>query len=56
MKLNTIDGAFLWSQPLRPPNFVVDTLISRPATSLEGLAQGGQVLAGPMAGGDSGQG
>ncbi len=31
MKLNTIDGAFLMSQPLRPPNFVVDTLISQGA-------------------------
>ena len=36
MKLNTIDGAFLMSQPLRPPNFVVDTLI----------AQGLHILAG----------
>jgi len=40
-KLNTIDGAALMSQPLRPPNFIVDTL----------LAQGLHVLAGaPKAG------
>ena len=36
MKLNTIDGAALMSQPLRPPNFVVDSL----------LAQGLHILAG----------
>ena len=29
MKLNTIDGASLMSQPLHPPNFVVDTLLSQ---------------------------
>ena len=29
MKLNTIDGASLMSQPLHPPNFVVDTQIGR---------------------------
>lgn len=27
-RLNTIDGETLMSQPLRPLNFVVDTLIS----------------------------
>ena len=36
MKLNTINGAALMSQPLRPPNFVVDSL----------LAQGLHILAG----------
>src|SRR5699024_6179242 len=36
MKLNTIDGAALMSRPLRPPNFVVDSL----------LAQGLHILAG----------
>ena len=36
MKLNTIDGAALMSQPLRPSNFVVDSL----------LAQGLHILAG----------
>ena len=46
MKLNTINGAALMSQPLRPPNFVVDSL----------LAQGLHILAGPVAGGDGGQG
>ena len=29
MKLNTIDGAALMSQPLRPPDFVVDSLLSQ---------------------------
>ena len=28
-KLRTVDGAALMSQPLRPPNFVVDTLLSQ---------------------------
>ena len=46
MKLITINGAALMSQPLRPPNFVVDTLLS----------QGLHILAGPVAGGDGGQG
>ena len=36
MKLKTIDGASLMSRPLRPPNFVVDSL----------LAQGLHILAG----------
>ena len=36
MKLNTINGAALMSQPLRPPGFVVDGL----------LAQGLHILAG----------
>ena len=36
MKLNTINGATLMSQPIRPPNFVMDTL----------LAQGLHILAG----------
>ena len=36
MKLNTINGAALMSQPLRPPDFVVDSL----------LAQGLHILAG----------
>ena len=36
LPLRTVDGAALMSQPLRPPNFVVDTL----------LAQGLHILAG----------
>lgn len=27
--LRTVDGAVLMSQPLRPPNFVVDTLLAQ---------------------------
>ena len=27
--LHTVDGASLMSQPLRPPNFVVNTLLSQ---------------------------
>lgn len=44
--LRTIDGATLMSMPLRPPNFVVDTLLS----------QGGKILAGTVAGGHGGKG
>ena len=29
MKLNTINGVALMSQPLRPPNFVVDSLLAQ---------------------------
>ena len=42
MKLNTIDGAFLMSQPLRPPNFVVDTLISQGLHILAGSPKVGK--------------
>ena len=28
-KLDTIDGATLMSQPLHPPNFIMDTLLSQ---------------------------
>ena len=28
LPLRTVDGAALMSQPLRPPNFVVDTLLA----------------------------
>ena len=45
-RLHTIDGRTLMDRPLEPPNFEVDTLIS----------QGLHILAGPVAGGDSGQG
>ena len=42
MKLNTIDGAFLMSQPLRPPNFVVDTLLSQGLHILAGSPKVGK--------------
>ena len=42
MKLNTIDGAFLMIQPLRPPNFVVDTLISQGLHILAGSPKVGK--------------
>lgn len=35
-KLRTVDGAALMSQPLRPPNFVVDTLLSQELHILAG--------------------
>lgn len=44
MKLNTIDGAFLMSQPLRPPNFVVDTLLSQGLHILAGSPKVGKSL------------
>lgn len=42
MKLNTIDGAFLMSQPLRPPNFVVDMLLSQGLHILAGSPKVGK--------------
>ena len=42
MKLNTIDGAFLMSQPLRPPNFVVNTLLSQGLHILAGSPKVGK--------------
>ena len=42
MKLNTIDGAALMSQPLRPPDFVVDSLLSQGLHLLAGSPQVGK--------------
>ena len=42
MKLNTIDGAALMSQPLRPPNFVVDSLLSQGLHILAGSPKVGK--------------
>ena len=42
MKLNTIDGASLMSQPLHPPNFVVDTLLSQGLHILAGSPKVGK--------------
>ena len=42
MKLNTIDGASLMSQPLHPPNFVVDTLLSQGLYILAGSPKVGK--------------
>lgn len=42
MKLNTIDGAALMSQPLRPPNFVVDSLLARGLHILAGSPKVGK--------------
>ena len=42
MKLNTIDGAALMSQPLRPPGFVVDSLLSQGLHILAGSPKVGK--------------
>ena len=42
MKLNTIDGAALMSQPLRPPGFVVDGLLSQGLHILAGSPKVGK--------------
>ena len=42
MKLNTIDGAALMSQPLHPPNFVVDSLLSQGLHILAGSPKVGK--------------
>lgn len=42
MKLNTIDGAALMSQPLRPPDFVVDSLLSQGLHILAGSPKVGK--------------
>ena len=42
MKLNTIDGAALMSQPLRPPDFVVDSLLSQGLHILAGSLKVGK--------------
>ena len=42
MKLNTIDGAALMSQPLRPPDFVVDSLLSQGLHILAGYPKVGK--------------
>ena len=42
MKLITINGAALMSQPLRPPNFVVDTLLSQGLHILAGSPKVGK--------------
>ena len=42
MKLNTIDGAALMSQPLRPPNLVVDSLLSQGLHILAGSPKVGK--------------
>ena len=42
MKLNTIDGAALMSQPLRPPDFVVDSLLSQGLHILAGSPKAGK--------------
>ena len=41
-KLRTVDGAALMSQPLRPPNFVVDTLLSHGLHILAGSPKVGK--------------
>ena len=41
-KLRTVDGAALMSQPLRPPNFVVDTLLSQGLHILAGSPKVGK--------------
>lgn len=41
-KLNTIDGATLMSQPLRPPNFIVDSLLSQGLHILAGSPKVGK--------------
>lgn len=41
-KLRTVDGAAPMSQPLRPPNFVVDTLLSRGLHILAGSPKVGK--------------
>ena len=42
MKLNTIDGAALMSQPLRPPKFMVDSLLSQGLHILAGSPKVGK--------------
>ena len=42
MKLNTIDGAALMRQPLRPPDFVVDSLLSQGLHILAGSPKVGK--------------
>ena len=42
MKLNTINGAALMSQPLRPPDFVVDSLLSQGLHILAGSPKVGK--------------
>lgn len=42
MKLNTIDGAALMSQPLHPPDFVVDSLLSQGLHILAGSPKVGK--------------
>ena len=42
LPLRTVDGAALMSQPLRPPNFVVDTLISQGLHILAGSPKVGK--------------
>lgn len=42
MKLNTIDGVALMSQPLRPPDFVVDSLLSQGLHILAGSPKVGK--------------
>ena len=56
LPLRTVDGAALMSQPLRPPNFVVDTLLAQGLHILAGSPKGGQVLAGSVAVRHGGQG
>ncbi len=41
-KLNTIDGATLMAQPLRPPNFIVDSLLSQGLHILAGSPKVGK--------------
>lgn len=41
-KLRTVDGAALMSLPLRPPNFVVDTLLSQGLHILAGSPKVGK--------------
>lgn len=42
MKLNMIDGAALMSRPLRPPDFVVDSLLSQGLHILAGSPKVGK--------------
>ncbi len=41
-RLNTIDGATLMAQPLRPPNFIVDSLLSQGLHILAGSPKVGK--------------
>ncbi len=41
-KLNTIDGATLMAQPLRPPNFIVNSLLSQGLHILAGSPKVGK--------------
>ena len=56
MKLNTINGAALMSQPLRPPNFVVDSLLAQGLHILAGSPKVGKSWLALWLGGDGGQG